>query len=140
RANYKVQQESRNQEKLNPQQIDDVKQLSKDNTATQKALHEVSQEAANSPALQQIAEKAQEIADQEMHRAGDELREVAEKAQEMKANARDADFRKTDQELASAIKRVDELRHENDKVAKQRMDQAKLETAAQREKDLAERT
>ena len=54
-------------------------------------------------------------------------------------SARSQRFDKTDQELADALQKLDDLQKANDQLAQQRLDQMKLEMAAERQKDLAER-
>jgi hypothetical protein len=136
RGVYKVRQESRDQPSLKPEQVKETKELRQQNRQIEDALAEVARDAAASPALQSLGQEAQTVADQEMHRSAESL-STSEK--EEKPQPRDAEFKKADKELAAALRRVEEMRRANDKLAQERLDQAKLELAAEREKQLAER-
>ncbi|HJT78000.1 MAG TPA: hypothetical protein VJ739_12425, partial [Gemmataceae bacterium] len=136
RSLYKVRQESRNDDKLTPEHAEAVKEVRQQNRGAEDALRETAREAGKVPALEKVAEGAQDVADKQMRRSDDALR-ASEK--EPEPPPRDAQMRKADQELSDAVRRVEALRQANDRVAQQRLDQMKLEMAAQREKALADR-
>jgi hypothetical protein len=132
-----VQQETRNQMSLSPEEIDSVQQVQRENQANQKALREAAQFAAATPALQAVAELTRNVADEEMHKS----QQALEQAPRQPSPAdRSRKFWKADEQLDSALKRLDELKKTNDRLAQERLDRAKLEMLADREKHLAEQT
>lgn len=137
RALYKLRQESREQETLRPEQAKDLKQVRQENRTGQNALRELARDAAETPGLQPVADRAQNVADREMHRSDEALSAAAK---ETKATPRDQRLQQADKELSAALQQLDELRKANDQAAQARLDQMKLETLAQRQQQLAEKT
>ncbi len=135
RGVYRLQQETRKQDALGTEQAQDLKGLQKDNLSIEDALRDVSQEAADA-GLKPIADRARDVAEKEMHNSAEELRAVPK---QKTADNRSQRFDKTDQELANALQKLEDLKKANEQLAQQRLDQMKLETAAERQKDLAER-
>lgn len=137
RGVYKVQNESRADDSLTPEQRDALKALEGENRDTEKALRELVQEADTTPALQPIAEKARDVADREMQKSEADLREasVAKKT----GPARDASFKDADKQLANAVQKLEDLKKLNDQIAKDRTDQMRVETLAARQQELAEK-
>jgi hypothetical protein len=135
RGVYRLQQEARNQDALDAEQAQDLKSLQKDNLAVEDALRDVANEAAEAN-LQPVADKARDVADKEMHKSAEDLRTAPK---QKSAEARSERFDDADQQLASALQKLDDLKKANDEIAQQRLDQMKLEMAAEREKALAER-
>src|SRR5205085_1697807 len=88
-------------------------------------------------ALARIANTAQDIADRELTEAAHELGEIEHAAS---AEPREQRFRSTDQKLTDAIQRLDQLIKDNEKIAKQRLEQQRLELAAAHQQQLADRT
>jgi hypothetical protein len=137
RGVYQVRQESRTSPELAPEQRRRTKDLRQQNRHTEDALRDVAREAAASPALGKIAAGARDVAEQQMPRSDAALRDAQKEG--VKPPERDTDFVKSDEELTTALWRVEELRRLNEKLARERLDQLKLELAAEREKRLAER-
>jgi hypothetical protein len=137
RGVYRTQQESTGQPELAREQAGQVKQLQKDNDANQKALHELAQLAGNNPALEPVANRADEVARTQMQ----QTREALDRAGRRQANpeTRKRDFKSADKLLEMAVRKLDDLKRINDKLAQERKDQARLEELAEREKHLAER-
>jgi hypothetical protein len=135
RGVYKVRQESRNAPEMTPEQRRQTKELRTENRGIEAALRDVSREAEAAPALAKIAEGARDVADQQMRRSDDAVHSAEKEA---KAPERDTDFVKADEQLTTALERVQEMRRQNDKLAQERLDQMKLEMTAEREKQLAE--
>src|SRR5262249_55632141 len=73
---YKQRQESRNETSLNTQQKADLKELRKHDADNAKGLRELARDAGEQPAFQQIAERVQDVADQEMRRTAENLGKV----------------------------------------------------------------
>jgi hypothetical protein len=137
RGVYRVRQESRTTPELTPEQRRQTKDLRQQNRHTEDALRDVAREAAAVPALGKIADGARDVAEQQMPRSDTALRDAQKEG--VKPPQRDTDFVKSDEELTTALWRVEELRRLNEKLARERLDQMKLELAAEREKQLAER-
>jgi hypothetical protein len=131
----KVRQETREQASLPPEEAEHVQQLQQDNRGSQKALRDMAGAVEATPALQSIAELARAVADREMHESQKAL-ELAPR--QPSPPERSSAFAKADEQLASAVKKLDELKKTNDKLAQERLDQAKLEMLADREIQLAE--
>jgi hypothetical protein len=143
RAVYKVQQETINQVSLPPEQRENVQRIERDNRTSQKELREAAALADAPPsetpdppaALQPVAELAREVADQEL----DKTQKALEQALKQPSPPERLNQLKTaEEQLASAVKRLEELKKTNRRLAQDRLDQAKLQTLAQREKHLAE--
>jgi hypothetical protein len=135
RGVYKVRMESRNQPALNPDQTRAVQQLRQENRGNEKALRELAHEAAEAPALQAIAERAQQVADHELQHSSQDLQQAEKEAN---SEQRDKQLQNTDQDLASALRKLEEMRRENDGLAQARLDQMKLENLAGRQEQLAQ--
>jgi hypothetical protein len=135
RGVYKLQQETRNEDAIGAEQGQDLKALQKDNLSIEDALRDVAREAADA-GLQPVADRAADVADKEMHNSAEDLRTAPK---QKKADDRTRRFTDADQQLANALRKLDDLKKANDLLAQQRLDQMKLEMAAEREKNLAER-
>src|SRR5262249_50874109 len=118
RGVYRLQQETREQDSLRTEQTHDLRELHKDNRTSQEGLKDVAREASETPALQQIGEKAQDIADKELDRSGDDLQKARD---QKKADARTERFKDADKELTSAVKKLEDLQKANDRLAQERL-------------------
>jgi hypothetical protein len=136
RGVFKAQQEARHDPDQASEQVEQIKGLRKDNQSIEKALRELSREAETAAALGPVADRARTVADQEMRRADAALRDAAS---QKKATDRDRSLGQTDEELTAALKQLEELRQTNERLAQERLDRAKLEMLAERQKALAER-
>jgi hypothetical protein len=137
RGVYRSHQEARGQSQLAPEQVRRLRHLQQDADATQKALRELSQFAGNNPALQTVADLADDLARKEMQDTRSALDRALDR--DRGPGARQRDFKIADHQLASALHRLDDLQKTNDHLAQERLDQARLEELADREKHLAER-
>jgi hypothetical protein len=135
RGLYKLREESRSQPALKPGQARALQQLRQENRASENALRELAKEAAETPALQALADRAMNVADQEMQR-GDKALQAAQR--EDRPEPRDERLRATDRELTEALQRLDELRRANEQLAQERADQMRLEMLADRQQRLAD--
>jgi hypothetical protein len=133
-----VRRETRNLPRLTEEQARKVHAVHQENRAVRADLRALASEAAANPALQALANQAQDIAEAEMTR-GDE---ALGRAQDPKLDEgwREGQFQKADRELASAQKRLDELTRLNDRLAQDRLDQMKMERLARQEEELARKT
>jgi hypothetical protein len=136
RGVYNVRQESRDQPSLLPEQAQKLQEQRRDNADSQRQLLELAREAAQAPNLQALADIARDVAEEELRHTGKQLQE-AEKA--TKAQTRERNLREADKELDNALRKLDALTRANDRLAKERLDQKKLEMVTERQKELARR-
>jgi hypothetical protein len=136
RAVYKLRQETRTQPSLLPEQTQELKSLRQENEASREALDQLAREAAEVPELHDVANLGKEVADEELRRSEKALTDAAT---EEKAPQRQRQLNDADKQVASALSKLEAMRRVNDRLAKERMDQAKLEAAAKHEEDLARR-
>jgi hypothetical protein len=135
RGVYKLRMESRNQPSLEPEQARTLQQLRQDNRGNEKALRDLAHQAAEMPAFQTIAERAQQVADQELQHSSQDLQQAEKEA---KSELRDKQLQNTDQDLASALQRLEDMRRESDRMAQAKLDLMKLENLAERQGQLAQ--
>ena len=136
RGVYKVRQETRDAETLASEQVEILDVLQRDNRGAEKALHEIAEIAEASPPLHRVAETATQVAEGEMRQSGEALAQVPRQKTPVERTHR---FDKADEQLEAALKRLDEVKGTNDRLAQDRLDRIKLETLAERESRLAER-
>ncbi len=136
RGVYKVRQETRDAETLATEQVEVVDALQRDNRGAEKALHEIAEIAEASPPLRPVAETATQVAEGEMRQSGEALAQAPRQKTPVERTRR---FDKADEQLEAALKRLDEAKATNDRLAQERLDRIKLETLAERESHLAER-
>ncbi len=138
RGIYKLQQETRLDNSLAPAHAEQLKQLQKDNSSTEKVMRKLALDiGVHVPELQPLANKVQNVAEQEMRRAEDGLRTA--QAKQKQADERDQQLRNADKEVTQALDKLDDLKKTNEQLAKQRLDQARVEMLADRQKELADR-
>lgn len=137
RATYKLRSESRVYDNLTEGQQKSLAALKEQNARVQKALRELAAEAAGVPELERLAEQMRQLASGEMARAGEELDKAGKKREV--SDTRDDAFIAADKHLEDALKKLDALRKENERLAQARMDRAKVEELADRQKALAEK-
>jgi hypothetical protein len=133
---YKLRRESRDQAALNSDQARQLRQLGDDNQAAATALRELARATEEIPGFQSLAQKARDVAQQELERSGKALEESARESQ---PESRERDFDRADRELTAALRKLDEMQQLHNRLAQERMEQAKLDTLAEREQQLANR-
>jgi hypothetical protein len=109
--------------------------LQKDARETAAKMDDLARDVSVTPDLSRLAEALRGIADREMRDADTALN----KAKEPKAPDRAEQLKQAKESLEQARRKVDDLRKENEKIARDRLDKRKLEELAQEEKDLAEK-
>lgn len=137
RGVYKLRQESRDAPALVPEQANNLKQLRQNNRSTENALRNLAHEAEANPALERLGRQADGIADRELRQSDAALQRAAEK--KTAAPQRDDAFQTANKELTSALKKLEELKKANDKLAQERLERQQVDMLAEREKQLAER-
>src|SRR5262249_12636338 len=133
---YKLRQETRNQPSLLPEQAQELKSLGKENESSREALEQLARETAETPELRDLAENVKEVADEELKRSEADLTDAAN---EEHARQRQQRLNDADRQVTAALSKLEALRRVNDRLARERLDQAKLDAAAKREEDLAKR-
>jgi hypothetical protein len=111
-----------------------LEEVLKENTGVLADLFALAREAAKVAALQDLAELAQEVAEGEMVRSDEALKQAQDRQTD--ATAREEHLDRADQELAAALRRLDDLGQLNDRLARDRVDHAELERLAQRQERL----
>src|SRR5262249_42503512 len=124
RRAYKVQQEARDDSRLSQEHRESLDQLRPDSRGSQRGLTGLARDTALATALQAVTEKALEVAEGELKRTDQALARAGDP--KAAAPKRFGELNKADTELASAIKKLEELQKENQKLAQQRLDQLKL--------------
>jgi hypothetical protein len=114
---------------------DDLKGTTRQVEDTSDKLDDLAREVSPTPELARLAESLRGLADREMRDA----KVAFDKAKDAKAPDRADQLRTAKNSLEQALRQVDELRKENEKIARDRLDKRKLEDLAQEEKDLAEK-
>src|SRR5579864_262396 len=133
---YKAKEEARKAEALAPEPAILLQELRKEHQTNERTLKELASDVGLTPELQPLANRLQDVGDQEMRNAANELRQAE---REKASKPRDQEFSKADKDLESAIKRLEDLQKENERLAQARLDQMKIEQLAEREKQLAEK-
>src|SRR5262249_21375406 len=136
RGVYKLRQETRSQPSLLPEQTQELKSLRSENEMSREALDQLAREMAQTPNLEDIAEKAKEVADEELRRSETALIDAAK---EEKAAQRQRRLNDADKQVTSALSKLEGVRRANEQRARERLDQARLEAAAKHQEDLARR-
>lgn len=102
-----------------------------------KELSLLGREAMADPALLALAERAFDIAENEMGRTEQNLAKAGDK--QLDAAAREEQLKQADQELVKALARLDDLAQVNERLAQDRLDQLRMEVLARQQEDLARR-
>ncbi|NBO90830.1 MAG: hypothetical protein EBV06_00710 [Planctomycetia bacterium] len=136
RAADRVRAESRAEEELSPDQRERLTKVQEQNRRVQKMLEEVAREAEKESELQSLADLGRDLAAKEMTEAGKDFEKAATAKKE--SLRREELFRHAEKELSTALDKLDKLKKENDRLAKDRTDQAKIDALADRQKALAD--
>jgi hypothetical protein len=134
----KTRTESRKETSLTQELAKNINAVHKENRDIRGDLRELARETAATPALQPLADRAREVADNEMTKSDEDIARAENKKADERA--REENLQKADQELASAQRRLDDLTRLNERVAQDRLDQLKMERLAKRENELADKT
>jgi hypothetical protein len=135
RGVYKVRQETRDEDQMTSDQVERVNELKRENQGSEKALQEIAEIAETSPPLQPVAERARATAEGEMRQSEQALEQAPQQKMALERTRR---FDKADEQLDAALKRLDDVKATNDRLAQERLDRMKLEALAERENRLAE--
>lgn len=136
RSIYRLNQESRNQQNLQAEQREELKDLERNHQDATAALRDLAREAADQAGMQPLADKAANAADQEMRQA-DQALQAAERAKQ--ADPRAARLQDAEQKVGEAVRRLEEMQQSNQELAQAQLDQMKLEMLAQRQQELGDK-
>jgi hypothetical protein len=137
RGVYKLRMESRYQTNLMPDQVEDLRQFRKEGREIEKAIRDLARTAAESPNFQPLARRAQDVADRQMQNASQNLRQAETQSE---YQSRDQELKAADREFATALRRLEAMHQEADRLAQLQLDQQNLENLANRQEQLAEET
>jgi hypothetical protein len=132
-----VRAETREDGALNDNTAEALADIRRQNQATEKALGELARDLAEAPGEQKLADLARDVAGKEMRRADDGLRDALDRKAD--PDRRDRRLNDTEEELNRALAKLDRLREANEQLARERLDQAKIEALADRQRQLAEK-
>jgi hypothetical protein len=132
----RIRAESRDKESLTPDQDQTVRELRTQNQNIEKDLRELAQKADAAVELEKLADLARDVADKNMRATASALEDTTRR--DAKASTREKRFRDADRELDEALKKLEGLRDLNERLARKRLDQAKVEALADRQNQLAE--
>ncbi|MCX7699568.1 MAG: hypothetical protein N2039_01690, partial [Gemmataceae bacterium] len=133
---YKARAESNQAAQMTPDVAEQLRDLRKEHQQNEKSLDELTRQVDQIPELRPLAHRLQDVSDQEMRQTANAL---ASAERERQASApRDSQLGQADQALESAVKKLEELKQQNDRLAEQRLDRMRVEQLAEREQRLAE--
>jgi hypothetical protein len=134
RGLYKLKLESRIEPTLTPEQRDALGSLETENKTTEKALRDVPSAV---PELQPLAQTARAIADKEMQQSEAALRAAG--TARLAPAERDGHLKESDDRLGDALQKLDDLKKQNEQIAKDRADRLRFESLADKQQKLADK-
>ncbi|MBY0230966.1 MAG: hypothetical protein K2W96_16900, partial [Gemmataceae bacterium] len=137
RASDKARAESRIAPSLSREHRKQVERAQKLNEEVRKGLDEWAALAEKEPETSPLADKAKAVREEEMKTSGEALAKTLEEG--ARPEAREREFRAVEKELHQAFTRLEDLKAENEKLARDRIDQAKVVALAEKQKQLAEK-
>ncbi len=119
RSVYKEQAATQGQLDLDPERRDAINDVVKDNRSIEKALRNLVPDAMSIPNLERLAEVAQDVADNQMRESEKALKNAA--TDRLATKDRREQFDTADKQLDSALKALDMLKTENDRLSKEQL-------------------
>ncbi len=116
--------------------LDQLKKTRNDVSETGSKLNDLARDVGVTPELSQLAESMRDIADRELRDAEAAL---ARTKDESKTDSRNTQFRKAEEGLDTAVRKIEDLIKDNERIAKERMDRRKLEDLAREQQELADK-
>lgn len=126
-----------NRKPLDAAEQERLKKIRADLSETNGKVEDLVRDVGVTPELNRLAEAMRDLADRELRDADASLNRAKD---ETKADARTEQLRKAEQDLDIALRKVDELIKENERIAKERLDRRKLEDLAREQQELADKT
>jgi hypothetical protein len=124
-----------NGQSLRPDDRDKLTGLQDEVAGTAKKLDDLARDVGMTPDLGRVSEALQGLADREMRDADTALAKAKESR---KADDQTAEFDKARKALDDALRKVNELIPENERIAQDRLDKRKLEDLAREQQELAD--
>ncbi|HEX3149341.1 MAG TPA: hypothetical protein VHR66_14805 [Gemmataceae bacterium] len=118
---------------LNTDRANEVRDNVKETSAK---VDDLARDVGITPDLSRLSEALRGLADRELRDADAALNKAKDEA---KSSERAEQFKKAEDAIDAALRKVDDLRKENEKLAKDRLDKRKLEDLAQEQQDLADK-
>ena len=134
---YRLKVETANKPILKDEQRDKLEELAKAVLETEEAINELAKDIGLTPDLAELANAVKEVADNEVRNADTGLNQAR---REERSETRTKNLDQADNSLVEAIRKLEGLRQENDRLAKERLDKAKLDRLADEQKKLADET
>ncbi len=134
----KQQIELRRNPPLTPADEEELRDLRRAHLDHVRTLRDLARDASAAQGLQSLANRLQDVADQEMQNTTTAL-QATEKAKS-NASVRAQELTNAADQIDSAINRLEGLKKTNDQIAQQRLDQMKLDELAEKQRQLAEKT
>jgi hypothetical protein len=134
---YKLKLESLLDPALSSEQRDALGALQEKNRAAEKAMREMVREAESTPMLLPLADAARGIADHEMQQSEAALQAAG--TARTPPPERDGHFKESDDHLGGALQKLDNLKKQNEQVARDRADQLRFEALADKQQKLADK-
>jgi|GEM_PF-1744166 hypothetical protein len=133
---YRTKMEAKKNEKLLSEPAQLLQDARKMHSNNERTLGDLARDVGLTPDLRMLANRLQDVGDQEMRNASVALQQ-AEK-QKAAATPRDKELVRADSEVESAIRRLEDLKKITDKIAQSRLDDMKLQQLAERQQQLAD--
>jgi hypothetical protein len=134
---YDIKVETANKSALKDEQRDHLEELVKNVLESEEGISELAKDIALTPDLSELANAVREVGETEVRNADTALNQAR---RDQKAEPRTGNLDKADNALVEAIRKLEALRKENDRLAKERLDKAKLDRLADEQKKLADET
>ncbi|MGE3804720.1 MAG: hypothetical protein AB7K24_08625, partial [Gemmataceae bacterium] len=131
-----LRKDSERQDALTPNQTKNLEGIRRENRDAQVDLNDLARELAQANELMPLAEKVRDVAQQELKQSDQQLQQAGNAKQ---PDPRNQNLQKTEDTVAEAIKRLEDLKRVNDQIAKEQYQQQRLEALAQRQEELARR-
>ncbi len=136
-ATYRLKVETANKAILKDEQRDQLDDLAKTVFEIEENINDLARDIGLTPDLGELAAAVKEVADNEVHIADTSLNQAR---RDERSEARTRNLDKADNSLVDAIRKLEGLRQENDRLAKERLDRARLDRLADEQKKLADET
>jgi hypothetical protein len=130
-----LRQATQSQPALDTARANTLRQIQKENTGVLADLLALAEQAAKLPPLRGLADSARDIAGRELAQTDEALQKA--RSHHAEAAARQQHLQKAAAEVDKALRRLDDLRRLNERLAADRLDQLRLAELAQRQAELA---
>ncbi|HEY8504422.1 MAG TPA: hypothetical protein VIL46_07545, partial [Gemmataceae bacterium] len=136
RTLYSLQVGAKNRDRLPFEQEEQIRELRDRARANAQALDELARDTALTPELQALADQFRDVADRQLRPAEDALRE-ADRSE--RADPRDRAMARAQDQIGEAIRRLEQLQEQGERLARERIEREQLERLAREQQELAEK-